>query len=224
LTYETCLCGKKDAWPSIPDLYELLPLEQVMTSVINCRVPSNDQCHRLLKRYSVPDHIIQHSEMVCKVAVFLADKLNKQGENLIMPEIEAAALLHDITKMEGIKTRQNHAKTGKELLAKLGFRRIGEIVAEHVKLQEGRSSLPLSEEEIINYSDKRVMHTRVVPLTERFADLWERYGAKGLDEKATKRIIALEHETYALENKIFSKLDFPPEKLLHVMGNYHNLT
>jgi len=185
-----------------------------MTSGIKSGVPSNDQCYRLIKEYNVPDHIIQHSEMVCKVAVFLADKLNKQGENLSISEIEAAAILHDMTKMEGFRTGQNHAKTCKKLLIKLGFERIGEIVAEHVKLREGRNSQPLSEEEIINYSDKRVMHTRVVPLTERFADLWERYGAKGLDKEAAKRIIQLENETYKLENKIFSKLDFTPEELL----------
>jgi len=188
-----------------------------MSSAIKSGAPTNDQCHRLLERYDVPDHIVQHSEMVCKVAVFLADKLTKQGECLSIPEIEAAALLHDMTKMEGFRTGENHAKTCKRLLIKLGFERIGEIVAEHVKLREGRNSQPLSEEEIINYSDKRVMHTSVVPLIERFADLWERYGAKGLDKEAAKRIIQLEKETYQLENKIFSKLDFTPEEVLDLI-------
>ncbi|RLB28119.1 MAG: metal-dependent phosphohydrolase, partial [Deltaproteobacteria bacterium] len=125
-----------------------------MNLVTKDKVPSIDQCYKLLEEYNVPDHIIQHSEMVCKVAVFLADKLNKHGEHLIIPEIEAAALLHDITKMEGFSTGQDHAKTGREFLDKLGFKRIGEIMAEHIKLQEGRNSRPLSEEEIINYSDK----------------------------------------------------------------------
>lgn len=185
-----------------------------MDSVMRSKALSVDQCYKLLKRYNVPDHIIQHSEMVCRIAVLLSDKLNKQGERLSMPEIETAALLHDMTKMEGLTTGHNHAKTCKKLLAKLGLRRISEIVAEHIKLQEGRNPLPLSEEEIINYSDKRVLHTRVVSLGERFADLLERYGAKGLDKEAAKRIIQLENETYKLENKIFSKLDFTPEELL----------
>jgi len=184
-----------------------------MNSALRDQVPSVDQCYILLKRYHVPDHIIQHSKMVCKVAVFLADKLNSHGEHLIIPEIEAAALLHDITKMEGLKTGQDHAKTGKELLHKLGFKRIGEIVAEHVKLHEGRNLLPISEEELINYSDKRVMHARVVTLPERFADLQKRYGLKELDTKIINRIRMLESETYELENKIFSKLNFTPEEL-----------
>jgi putative nucleotidyltransferase with HDIG domain len=104
-----------------------------MNLVTKDKVPSIDQCYKLLEEYNVPDHIIQHSEMVCKVAVFLADKLNEHGENLGIPEIEAAALLHDMTKMEGIITRQDHAETGKRLLAGLGFKRIGEIMAEHIK-------------------------------------------------------------------------------------------
>ncbi|MBW1614866.1 MAG: HDIG domain-containing protein [Deltaproteobacteria bacterium] len=172
-----------------------------MNSALRDKIPSVEQCYTLLKRYHVPDHIIQHSEMVCKVAVFLAEKLNSHGEHLIIPEIEAAALLHDITKMEGITTRQDHAETGKELLHKHGLKRIGEI------------ALPISEEEIINYSDKRVMHTRVVTLPERFADLQKRYSFRGSDKNTIKRIIALESKTYELENKIFSKLDFIPEDL-----------
>ena len=184
-----------------------------MGIAFEAKVPSIDRCYKLLKRYHVPDHIVEHSKTVCKVAVLLAEELNEQGEHLCIPEIQAAALLHDITKMEGIRTRQDHAKTGKELLVKLGFIRIGGIVAEHIKLREGQNSPPLSEEEIINYSDKRVMHATVVTLAERFADLRERYGVKGVGKNAMQRIRALEHETYELENKIFAKLDFTPEKL-----------
>ncbi|MBE9521914.1 MAG: HDIG domain-containing protein [Proteobacteria bacterium] len=177
------------------------------------KVPSIDICYKLLKRYHVPDHIVQHSKTVCKVAVFLAEELNEQGENLSIPEIQASAFLHDITKMKGLNTGQDHAKTGKELLVKLGFQRIGEIVAEHIKLQEGRNAPPLSEEEIINYSDKRVMHTKLVTLAERFADLRKRYRVKGMDKNAIRQILALEYETYDLEKRIFAKLDFTPQKL-----------
>ena len=184
-----------------------------MNSVLRDKVPSVDESYKLLKQYHVPDHIIQHSEMVCNVAVFLANELNNQGENLSINEIEAAALLHDITKMEGIEKHQDHAKTGKDLLQKLGFKRIGKIVAEHIKLQEGQNSMSISEEELINYSDKRVMHTKVVTLSERFTDLHGRYGFKNLDTKIINRIRLLESATYKLENKIFSKLSFTPEEL-----------
>lgn len=183
-----------------------------------CQRLSVDRCYKLLEEHDVPPHIIQHSEMVCRVAAFLAEQLNRQGKNLSIAEIEGAALLHDITKMKCMETGQNHATTGRELLTELGFRRVGQIIAEHIKLQEGRSSLPLSEEEIINYSDKRVMHAHVVSLEERFADLRKRYGAKNPDKTVHKRIVALERETYELESKIFSLLGFTPEDLSDLMG------
>jgi putative nucleotidyltransferase with HDIG domain len=151
--------------------------------------------------------------MVCRVAAFLAEELNRKGKNLSIAEIVGAALLHDITKMKCMETGQNHATTGRELLNELGFKRVGQIIAEHIKLQQGRSSLPLSEEEIINYSDKRVMHTQIVSLEERFADLKKRYGAKNPDKKTHERIVALERETYELERKIFASLHFTPEEL-----------
>jgi uncharacterized protein len=180
-------------------------------------IPTSDQCHGLLKEYEVPDHIVRHSEVVSRVAVFLAGRLNGSGENLSIEEIEAAALLHDITKMEGIEFRRDHAETGRRLLAKLGFRRIGDIVGEHVRLREGRESCPIREEEILNYSDKRVMHTEIVTLEERFSDLKRRYGLKGSDTNAIERIMAGEQRAYELERKIFSRLDFSPEELVQRM-------
>jgi uncharacterized protein len=188
-----------------------------MHQLSNNKVPSRDQCHRLLEKYAVPDHIIRHSEMVSRVAGFLTERLNGSGEDLDLGAIVAAALLHDITKMEGIKSRRDHAHTGRSLLTALGFKRIGEIVGEHIRLQADRETTGIREAEIINYSDKRVMHDQVVTLEERFADLHNRYGLKGLDEDAAERITALEQRTYDLERKIFSKLDFPPEKLLEKM-------
>jgi uncharacterized protein len=184
-----------------------------MDAATTHKIPSSDECYCLLEAYRVPEHIIQHSEMVCRVAVFLAEYLNLQGQDLNIPEIRAAALLHDLTKMESLAKGQDHAKSGKKVLAKLGFKRIGEIVAEHIRLKENTGSQVLSEEEILNYSDKRVMHSTVVSLAERFADLRERYGANGLDVNTTERIARLEVKTYELENRIFAPLDFTPDEL-----------
>ena len=184
-----------------------------MNAATTHKIPSPHECYGLLERYGVPEHIIQHSEMVCRVAVFLAEHLNEQGEDLNIPEIRAAALLHDLTKMEGLAEGRDHAKSGNEVLTKLGFKRIGEIVAEHIKLKEKAGSQVLSEEEVLNYSDKRVMHTTVVPLADRFADLKERYGANGLDKNTTERIARLEAKTYELENRIFARLELTPDAL-----------
>ena len=183
------------------------------------KIPSTNQCYTILNNYNVPEHIIQHSKIVCRVALFLGYELNKNGEKLDISLINASALLHDITKFEDLKTHKDHAKSGRILLENLGFSRIGEIVGEHINLQNKDRNQRLSEEEIINYSDKRVMHTNVVTLSERFKDLKKRYGLnnKTLNENTIKRINELELKTHELEKKIFSKLDFKSEDLLHLL-------
>lgn len=190
-----------------------------MTYKARKEILSTYKCYDLLKKYNVPGHIIQHSETVCRVALFLSYELNKNGEKIDIQLINAAALLHDITKFEDLKTHKDHAKTGKILLENLGFSRIGEIVGEHINLQDKRGIKTISEAEIINYSDKRVMHTEVVTLPERFKDLRERYGLnkKTLNERTVKRINELELKIYELEKKIFSKLDFKAEELLYFL-------
>jgi len=183
------------------------------------KILSTYQCYDLLKKNNVPEHIIEHSKTVCRVAVFLSYELNKNGEKLDIQLINAAALLHDITKFEDLKTHKDHAKTGKILLENLGFIRVGGIVGEHINLKDRKDTTTISEAEIINYSDKRVMHTDVVTLPERFKDLRKRYGLnnKILSENTIKRIDELELKIYELEKKIFSKLDFNAEELLYFL-------
>ena len=62
------------------------------------------------------DHIVDHSEQVCRVAVCLADKLSSEGIELNLELIGASALLHDITKTRSFRTHENHAQTGGKFL------------------------------------------------------------------------------------------------------------
>ena len=74
---------------------------------------------------------------------------------------------------------------------------------------------PLRESEVVNYADKRVLHTQVVTLAERFADLQVRYGRT---PEARVRIAAMEIKTQALEEKLFAPLHLGPLDLLQVNG------
>jgi hypothetical protein len=77
---------------------------------------------------------------------------------------------------------------------------------------------PVREAEVVNYADKRVLHTRVVTLKDRFADLKVRYGRT---PEALARIAAMEFKTRALEEKLFAPLRLTPQCLLQVNGrNY----
>ncbi|MDI7261625.1 MAG: HDIG domain-containing protein [Thermodesulfobacteriota bacterium] len=173
-------------------------------------IPTREDCFRLMGQYGMFDHIIDHSIQVAKVALFLSVELNRRGQRINPHLVEAAALLHDLTKTECLKTREDHALTGSKLLGGMGYERVGEVVAEHIQLLKEKDPSWVSEEEVVNYADKRVRHDRIVSLKERFEDLMERYGKS---QRAFEMLEGLRKTTFDIEKKIFSVLEFDPDHL-----------
>lgn len=176
-------------------------------------IPSKEECLDLMKEYNMLEHIVRHSILVNKIALYLSEELNKNGEKLDLSKVQAGALLHDITKTRSIKTRENHATTGGKLLDDLGFKDISEIVIQHVMIDDNVNSSRITETEIINYADKRVKHDKAVTLKERFDDLRERYGT---DDKRVYMINRSKCKTMKLEKKIFSRLNITSDALLSI--------
>lgn len=178
------------------------------------KTPSREECLALLKRRAVPSHVFVHCLKVEQVACYLANVLNDHGENLDLHLVEAAALLHDITKIDGFQSGQDHAMTAGALLRSLGYPRVAEVVEHHIVVPSEIELGWVTEEELINYADKRVMHDRIVTLEERFEDLLRRYG-KGPGRRGV--MLSLLERAKRLERKIFRNLPLLPEELsLHV--------
>jgi uncharacterized protein len=177
-------------------------------------IPSREECLSLMGRYAMLENIVSHSFEVAKVALFIAGELNKRGGTLDLGLVEAASLLHDLTKTECLKTKDDHAQTGSHQLKRMGYERVGEVVAQHIWLAKEGDPACVSEEEIVNYADKRVMHDRIVPLEERFSDLKARYG---VNQKAMDYLERLQKETYGIENKIFLVLQIDPHDIQRVL-------
>jgi uncharacterized protein len=162
-------------------------------------------------------NIVRHSKLVTDVALLIARRLNKFGQQLDLALVEAGALLHDITKTISIETKENHAETGGELLTSLGHPMVANIIRQHICLDPG-SCHPeaVTEVEIINYADKRVKHEEVVDIEERFRDVLERYVKKIPDLRA--RFEQVQLETQLLEQKIFSRIDISPEQIKDIFS------
>lgn len=177
-------------------------------------IPSPHECLELMAAYGMLPNIREHSFQVNRVALVLGEALATAGYALHLPLIEAGALLHDLGKTPCLKNGQKHAEWGAALLTELGYPEVAQIVKEHVYLvTDPASPQPLRETEVVNYADKRVLHTRVVMLSERFADLIERYGRT---PEARERLAALEIKFRVLEDKIFAPLDLNAEDLLQL--------
>jgi putative nucleotidyltransferase with HDIG domain len=180
--------------------------------------PTLEECLDLMKNHNMLENIVHHSLLVNEVGLWLSEELNKTGENINLAKVQAGALLHDITKTKSITTGEDHARTGSELLEKLGFTSISEIVRQHVMTDDVLNSPTTSEVEIVNYADKRVLHNRVVTLKKRFDDLRTRYG---INQERVYLISQSEKRAIEVENKIFSRLDVTPDALLSItVENY----
>jgi putative nucleotidyltransferase with HDIG domain len=161
------------------------------------------------------DHIITHSMQVCRVATFLADHLKKHNKNLNRDLIQASALLHDITKTRSFRTQEDHALTGSQLLTKLGYPEVGNLIGQHVRLRNYFAARVPLEAEIVNYADKRVLHDKVVNLQERMNYILEKYGKASAHRQLINRFWK---KTEELEDKLFSFLPFLPEELNHLVN------
>jgi uncharacterized protein len=174
------------------------------------KIPTQNQCFALIRTMGMMDHIVDHSVMVGNIALCLCSHLKKNTPSLNVELTTAAALLHDITKTRSFQTGEIHSKTGGELLEYLGYPEVGNIIRQHVILDCCKDTAPVSEQEIVNYADKRVLHDAVVPLSERLEYIQVRYGS---NKAFQKRIAMMWEMTTALENKLFRDLPFSPSRL-----------
>ena len=172
--------------------------------------PDKRECFRLIHGAGTLDHIVAHSVQVCRVAMLIADGLREEVPTLRRDMVRAGALLHDITKTRSLTTGERHAESGGRYLSEKGFPAVGDIVRQHVRLDEFLRSGPVTEAEIVNYADKRVLHDAVVPLEQRLAYILERYGT---NPEFEARIRTLWANTLTLEAHLFRDLDITPEEI-----------
>ena len=173
-------------------------------------IPTREMCYCLIREMAMPDHIICHSLQVCRVALLLVRELTGQGISLNGPLVQAAALLHDITKSRSFKTGERHTDSGHELLVNLGHPEVGDIIRQHVKLDTYSENGALTEANIVNYADKRVLHDRITSLDERMEYILSRYGTT---TEYRTRLRWLWSVSTGQEKKIFTGLSFSPSQI-----------
>jgi uncharacterized protein len=182
--------------------------------VTSCRIPGEESCIALLKRYETPEHIIMHSKKVWEVGRVLGLALIKKNMSVDMDLVRASCLLHDVGKYQCILDgTKYHDVRGEQILEQEGFPDVARIVVQHVIL---RSSLddPFAEEHVVYYADKRVMHDVVVSLDERFDYLQKTYGKS---PEAVKGLHKMREHTFELERRLFLHFDFGPDDLVSLM-------
>ncbi len=199
-------------------------------------LPTLPQCHELFEQYQVPGTVREHCKTVHQIAAFLAQELLKQGYPLRLEIIKPFSLLHDFMKavvlerltdppynykpsaeevqMHQILRKQYAGKSETEVAYLLLKEKWPEFAALFLELDELTKNprAPVREEtKFVHYVDWRVMGNSIVPLKERMAYIWERYGRwikqQNIDWEASKQ------EQREYEAKIFKLLQYKPEDL-----------
>lgn len=150
-------------------------------------IPSRDKCFLLLKKYNFPERKRKHIELVAKVAVFLAGKINekiskqknaiaqncfgKGGAWVNIDLVYAGGMLHDIDKgVEGAAVA--HPQKGVEILRAEGYPEVARICETHTinAFLDPKTRPTTWEEKCVALADKMVKN-EVIGVEERYK-LW----------------------------------------------------
>ena len=141
-------------------------------------IPSKTEALALLT-IRQPDNptVRDHSRMVAYVATTIGKSVHKNGIDVNISLIEAAAILHDIAKGQ-----PRHARKGAELIAVKGFQAVADVVEQHMNLVFDPLN-GIHEAEVVYLADKMVSGSEIVPLEKRI--LWKKEQF-GTDPEALK--------------------------------------
>ncbi len=142
---------------------------------MNNKLPSREQAIELLRANHCPPIVIRHCEVVAKLAVEIAEKIEKKGLKVDRELVEVGALLHDLgrSKAHGV----NHGVVGANMAASEGLpESLVRIIRSHVgagiTAEEAEAFgwpkdvyVPVTlEEKIVSYADKLIDQSKRVPI------------------------------------------------------------
>jgi len=167
-------------------------------------VPDDTRCAEYWAQYDMLENVAEHSLKVANIATFMAHRAKEIGLPVDVATVRASALLHDIAKTYCILHGGNHSQLGGAWAMELTNNpNIASGVTHHVywpfALDLEKYFTPLA----VIYADKRVNHTELVSVKERFKDLIKRYG---IPLNLMDRIKATEKQALTLEKLLCDTL------------------
>lgn len=90
------------------------------------KIPTKEECLNILKENKVPDNIVSHLKTVYEFSMKVVDVLESKGIKVNRNLVAAAALLHDIRKLE-----QGHEIKGADYIEFLGYAEVANVIRKH---------------------------------------------------------------------------------------------
>ncbi len=173
-----------------PEGYEILS-----TALGRYELPTRAECTAMLSDTSMfSEKTAAHCRQVASLATYLGKTVAACDIPLDLERINAGALLHDIAKGE-----KNHAAAGAEILMKMGFSGITDIVSAHMDIDVPKTS-PITESEVVYLADKLVQGDTLVTLSARFERKLAKYG----HDPSTRDVI---HKRRACADAVIKRIE-----------------
>ncbi len=155
--------------------------------------PSRQECLEILKFYKLPENIIRHSLKVSEISLKLLESLGDKGDHIDKNILEAAALLHDIARLE-----KNHDKKGARMVERLGYSKLAGPISTHIDISVDRNE-KITEAELLYLADKLVKEDQLMPLDVRLGEQKKAYMDKPM-------VLAKIEERYQMAGRIMDKI------------------
>lgn len=126
------------------------------------------EVEQLYRECGTPEHVIGHCREVTRVALGIAEHLNRHGYHLDLDLIRGAGLSHDVARVQ-----DEHWNVGAEILRGKGFCEEAEIVKSHMFYQFNALDR-LNECDMVCLGDRLVKYDKYVGVDERFDYIIER--------------------------------------------------
>jgi putative nucleotidyltransferase with HDIG domain len=172
-------------------------------------IPDAEEARRILAARGLPSGIIDHSEGVARVAREAAKRLGAAGIPMDVGFVEAAALLHDIDKLETRGGTGVHGLTGATMLESMGFGELAPPVAAHpvTALLDDRRFPRGWPSVVLSVADKHVAQ-EFMTIDERLDDMARRYPMYRSEIRAACR------QAHALEQELAEAIGLSVQELV----------
>ncbi len=172
-------------------------------------IPNEQQAKVLWDTYNLPPQKRIHVELVARVAVFFATKI----QNVHIPLVRAAALLHDIDKAVAKLPGEVHPDTAVRILKAEGMGEVAELVATHsLHAILNPTIAPTSWEEKLVYLADKMVKYEIITVDKRFA-LWN---DEHLPKEAQQVLDASYPKVKELEKEVLGLIGITPQDIAKV--------
>lgn len=136
--------------------------QKVATRYETWLIPSQAECAAIMaSRFSDGHPVIKHGRVVSQIAQVIGNRLIHAGCKMDVDLLSACGYLHDIGKGE-----KYHAKFGADLLKRMGYPNVSEVIATHMDLDFAKEG-KITEKEVIYLADKMTDGESILKLNKR---------------------------------------------------------